>query len=107
MAHDQFKRALKSMGVNLTDNEIKTLFNGEKTEDVENNDDYDKPTRQKVQELVIEDFVKQVMQVARQKSTIQKEFVVPKPKSAIILNDKANQKDRDYEMMELKVQALK
>lgn len=59
------------------------------------------------QELVIDDFQKDVREYNLKKSAIQKEFVVPRPVGSINLNDKANEKDADYEMLELKVSALK
>lgn len=96
------------MGTNFTDIQYKMLYDGDKPDDAEINDDYDQPIRQRGQDLlVIDDFVKDVKDTIKQRPSIQREFVVPKPKSAINLNDKTNEKDADYEMLELKVSALK
>lgn len=93
------------MNARLTDNELVVLYNGQ-------NDDINIPERDDHHEsskfrLDIEQFVKEVKEAARQRPSVQREFVIPKPKSAISLNDKHAEKDRDYEMMELKVHALK
>jgi len=63
IAHDQFKRALKSMGINLTDVQFKTLHEGNQNDDAENMVD-DEPTRLGHQ-LVIEDFVKDVKNITK------------------------------------------